>query len=220
MSPNVNNSIVKLSHLLKLYKADSMKKLTLPTLSTLLLTLVCTNVFAVDGTITVNGLVTDGTCTLQAGSGGVSGVKDLTVNMPTIPKSRFTPLYPTSVGIKFSMQLTNATGNDACDAATTNAFKGIHLSAILPTDLDETYQSLLVNKAMGEGGASAKNPIFIGISTEDFEYVDFSEPWGDQSKSLVSSDGRVTYYVVLISKTGIVDAQNVTATVNYTLHYN
>ncbi|UOH17281.1 type 1 fimbrial protein [Acinetobacter sp. NyZ410] len=197
-----------------------MKKLTLPTFSTLILTLACTKVLAVDGTITVNGVITDGTCTLQAGSGGVSGVKDLTVNMPTIPKSRFTPLYPTSVGIKFSMQLTNATGNDACDAATTNAFKGIHLSAISPTDLNETYQNLLVNKAMGAGGASAKNPIFIGITTENFEYVNFSAPWGRQAKSVVSSDGRVTYYVVLISETGVVDAQNVQAKINYTLHYN
>lgn len=40
-----------------------MQKLTLATLSTLALTLACTQVFALDGTLTVNGAVTDQTCT-------------------------------------------------------------------------------------------------------------------------------------------------------------
>jgi len=48
-----------------------MKKLTLATLNTLAFTVSCTSVFALDGTITVNGAVTDQTCTLQPyGSGG------------------------------------------------------------------------------------------------------------------------------------------------------
>jgi major type 1 subunit fimbrin (pilin) len=218
MSPNVNHSIVKLSHLLKLYKADSMNKLTLPTFSTLLLTLACTNVFAVDGTIRVNGVITDGTCILQ-GSSGVSGNKDLTVTLPTVPKSKFN-----TMSVYFMMELRNADGTGVCDAATSYALKGIHLSAISPTDLDVDDKTLLVNKA---ADVSIKNPIFIQIETDtgvgSARQVDFSAPWGTQAKSIVFHFGlrtAVTYYINYAAKNWIVDAQTVQAKINYTLHYN
>ena len=221
MSPNVNNSIVKLSHLLKLYKADSMKKLSLPTLSTLLLTLVCTNVFAVDGTITVNGVVTDQTCTLQGG-GAATGLKDLTINLPAVPKSMFNANFEVG-STNIRLYLSNAEGTGNCDAATSKAFKGIHLSAISPDHLDATDKRLLVNKATGTGGASSKNPIFIQIHTKENGIVDFSAPWGVQAKSAIYTLGDETYLqydVVPASKTGIVDAQNYAAKINYTIHYN
>ena len=69
-----------------------MQKLTLATLSTLAFTLSSTNVFALDGTLTVNGVVTDQTCVLLAkgfGGGQASGVKDITINFPAMPKSWF-----------------------------------------------------------------------------------------------------------------------------------
>jgi len=54
--------------------------------------------------------------------------------------------------------------------------------------------------------------------------VDFSAAWGTQEKSLVRirADGETyVYYIVAVaSKTGIVDAQNFTTKINYTLHYN
>ena len=218
MSPNVNNSIVKLSHLLKLYKADSMNKLTLPTFSTLLLTLVCTNVFAADGTITVKGVITDGTCILQGSGSGVSGNKDLTITLPTVSKSKFN-----TVSGRIEMELKDATGIGFCDAATSYAFRGVHLSAISPTDLDAENKTLLVNKA---ADVSIKNPIFIQIRTDGVgsaSRVDFSAPWGTQAKSSISYSGLRTsfyYYVGYVAKNWIVDAQNVQATVNYTMHYN
>ncbi|MNC60199.1 hypothetical protein D3C75_1100600 [compost metagenome] len=108
--------------------------------------------------------------------------------------------------------------------ATSKALKGIHLSTISPDDLDITDKTLLVNKAKGAGGASAKNPVFIQMQTENSRPVDFSAAWGTQEKSLVRirADGETyVYYIVAVaSKTGIVDAQNFTTTINYTLHYN
>ena len=44
-----------------------MQKLTLATLSTLAFTLASTSEFALDGTITFNGDITDVTCTLNGG---------------------------------------------------------------------------------------------------------------------------------------------------------
>ena len=92
-----------------------MKKLTLATLSTLALTLPFTSVFALDGTITVNGVVIDGTCTLRGEDSMVSGLKDLTVSLPTLPKSTFTPLNRVPFFMGFNLSLRDATGTDFCE---------------------------------------------------------------------------------------------------------
>lgn len=196
-----------------------MKKLTLPIIGTLALSLACSSVFAVDGTITVNGVITDGTCTLQAERGGASGLKDLTVNLSAKPKSHFASYFSWSE--LFDLYLTNAAGTGPCDAATSKAFKGIHLSAISPDDLDAEDKTLLVNRAVG--AASTTNPIFIRFDTSDSVPVDLSAPWGKQWLSpVLTMAGKtyVSYFVGYVSKTGIVDAQNVNAKINYTLHYN
>ena len=199
-----------------------MKKLTLPILGALALSLSCSSVFAVDGTITVNGVITDGTCILQGSDFEAKGLKDITRNFGTIRKSEIPspserPLYGL-IGLK----LTNATGTGNCDLATIGAFKGIHLSVTSPTtDLDATDKTLLVNKAEGASGASIKNPIFMRIAhTEPVKAIDFSEPWGVQVISSINHVGELFYYVGIFSKTGVVDAQYFTATVNYTMHYN
>ena len=198
-----------------------MNKLTLPTLSALALSLVCTQVFAVDGTIRVNGVVTDGTCILHSAGGDASGTKDLTLTLPTVPKSEF---YPNVLLRKklIYMELINATGTGICDVATSRAFKGIHLSVTSPaTDLDIKDKTLLVNKA---SDTSTTNPIFFQFRTREGIPVDFSEPWGTQAKSPVFEGAYavayLSYYVAYISKTGIVDAQNVQVKINYTMHYN
>ena len=197
-----------------------MQKLTLATLSALALSLTCSSVFAVDGTITVNGVVTDQTCTLKGDGGFATGLKDITVDLGTMPKSKFTPTLPDPRKHGFTLYLTNAAGTGACDVATTKAFQGIHLSTISPPDdLDATDKTLLVNKATD---APTKNPVFIQISTGHQTVVDLSLPWGSQSKSdVLGVENRFVFYqVAYVSKTGIVDAQNVTAKINYTLHYN
>ncbi|UOH17289.1 type 1 fimbrial protein [Acinetobacter sp. NyZ410] len=204
-----------------------MKKLTLATLSTLALTVASTNVFAVDGTITVKGAVTDQTCTLQGdGRFGSSGLKDITINIRALPKSWFLSNQGQWIQV-FNLFLKNAEGTANCDAATGKAFKGIHLSVTSPaTNLDATDKTLLVNQAEG---ASATNPIFIQlltVSSSGFVPVDLSAPWGDQATSPILGDGTdeniiyVYYQAKMFSKTGIVDAQTVQATVNYTMHYN
>ena len=202
-----------------------MKKLSLATLSTLAFTLASTNVFALDGTITVNGVVTDQTCTILASSYGgdyATGLKDITVDMGAWPKSWFTPTNQSSWELIINLYIKNADGTANCDAATIGALKGIHLSAISPTtDLDDTDKTLLVNRA---DSASSANPIFIRFKTMNYEPVDFSALWGDQVKSgkVFAAGGAMylAYYVAFVSKTGIVDAQNVNAKINYTLHYN
>ncbi|MCT9979081.1 type 1 fimbrial protein [Acinetobacter sp. I-MWF] len=197
-----------------------MKKLSLSILSALALSLAYSNVFAVDGTITVNGVVTDQTCTLRGGY-QASGVQDITVNLPAVPKSTFRLSHPMSDTIEFTVVLANADGTGSCDAATTNAFKGLHLSTISPTDLHPRYKTLLVNKATG--GASVANPIFIQIVNYHGFPIDFSAAWGTQAPGKVHELGGFTYIRYLTryyAVDGVADAQNVQATVNYTMHYN
>jgi type 1 fimbria pilin len=204
-----------------------MQKLTLATLSTLALTLSCTNVFAVDGTITVKGAVTDQTCTLQGdgiGVGQASGLKDITINFPAMRKSWFTPNQQWTTMQHFYLYLKNATGTAPCDAATSQAFKGIHLSVTSPDHLDDTDKTLLVNQA---SGASAANPIFIRFLTTQGATllpIDFSATWEAQAKSSIMDNGGnniyLYYLATVLTKTGVVDAQNYTAKINYTLHYN
>ena len=210
-------------------RGNSMKKLTLATLSTLALTLSCTNVFAVDGTLTVNGVVTDQTCVLLAngigiGGGQASGLKDITINFPAMRKSLFIVPNQWQGIVNFNLYLRNATGTGPCDAATTKAFKGIHLSVTSPDHLHATDKTLLVNQA---SGASAANPIFmqiLAIPVGTLVPVDFSASWGTQAKSAFFDEGGnnmyLQYMATVLTKTGVVDAQNYTAKINYTLHYN
>jgi major type 1 subunit fimbrin (pilin) len=198
-----------------------MKKCTLPILGALALSLACSSVFATDGTITVNGVVTDQTCTLGPWNGAVNGLKNLTINLSAIPKSLFKPTTSLAHGHTIvRMSLNNAIGG-VCDAATSQALKGIHLSAISPDHLDVEDKTLLVNQATG---ASSTNPVFFQFQTStNSQAIDFSEPWGSQAKTPISYWSGipiVTYELWYRSKTGIVDAQNVNATINYTLHYN
>ncbi|MFW1744731.1 fimbrial protein [Acinetobacter guillouiae] len=201
-----------------------MKKLTLSALSAVTLSLACTSVFAVDGTITINGVVTDETCTLTGTGPGAAGSKNLTLTLDTVPKSTFTAANKVAAKKSFSLELKNANGTAGCDAATNKALKGLYLSAIAAADLDAADKTLLVNKA---AGASAANPAFIQLLTDTDVVVDLAAPWGTQAKSAitgVAADGTgiatMLYKAQYASVSGTVDAQNVSAVVNYTLQYN
>lgn len=119
---------------------------------------------------------------MYTGSSNISGVKNLTLKMPAISKSKFKPTNPAPEN--FVLNLRSGMGNGRCDLVTSKAFKGIHLSANSPADLDTDDKTLLVNKSRG---TSTKNPVFIRILTfEESRPVDLSAPWGIQEKSLVN----------------------------------
>ncbi|WP_151803328.1 fimbrial protein [Acinetobacter guillouiae] len=201
-----------------------MKKLTLSALSAVTLSLACTSVFAVDGTITINGVVTDETCTLTGTGPGAAGSKNLTLTLDTVPKSTFTAPNSVAATKSFSLQLKNAAGTGGCDAATNKALKGLYLSPLVAGDVDATDKTLLVNKA---AGASIAEPVFIQLLTDTDAKVDLAASWGSQAKSAVTglaADGSgtatMTYKAQYASVSGTVAAQNVSAVVNYTLQYN
>ena len=202
-----------------------MKKLTLPILSALALGLASSSVFAIDGTITINGVVTDETCTLTGDGPGAAGSKALTLTLDTVPKSAFNAPNAFAAKKSFNLQLKNAQGTGGCDAATNKSLKGLYLSPLAAADLDATNKTLLVNKAVNP--ATVTNPAFVQILTDTDVAVDLAAAWGAQAKSAVTglaADGTgiatMSYKAQYFSKTGTVDAQNVSAVVNYTLQYN
>ncbi|MBI0395347.1 fimbrial protein [Acinetobacter bereziniae] len=201
-----------------------MKSLSLSTVSALVLGLVCTHTFAVDGTITVNGVVTDSTCTLTGSGPGTAGSKNIIVTLDTVPTSTFTTANQSAATKSFDLQLKNGAGTGGCDAATNKALKGLFLETAAAADYDATEKTALVNKSTD---ASSAKPVFIQILTDADTPVDYSQAWGTQAKSAITglaADGTgtatMTYKARYFTKTGSVDAQNVTATVNYTLQYN
>ena len=66
-----------------------------------LLVLATSSVFAADGTITINGQVTDKTCTVNAGT-----TKDFTVTLPTVSKSVLAAAGDTAGRTPFTINLT------------------------------------------------------------------------------------------------------------------
>ena len=69
-----------------------------------LLVLATSSVFAADGTITINGQVTDKTCTVNAGT-----TKDFTVTLPTVSQSVLAVAGDTAGRTPFTINLTGCT---------------------------------------------------------------------------------------------------------------
>ena len=69
-----------------------------------LLALATSTAFAADGTITINGQVTDKTCTVNAG-----GNKDFTVTLPTVSKQVLAAAGDTAGRTPFTINLTGCT---------------------------------------------------------------------------------------------------------------
>ena len=141
-----------------------------------------------------------------------------------MPKSAFTAPNAVAAKKSFNLQLKNAQGTGGCDAATNKSLKGLYLSPLAAADLDATDKTLLVNKA---AGASTAEPAFVQILTDADTVVDLAAAWGTQAKSAVTGldasgvgIATMSYKAQYFSKTGTVDAQSVSASVNYTLQYN
>lgn len=103
-----------------------MKKLSLALLTTTLCAVAATtSVFAADGTITINGRVITGTCTLTGGGSAGTGIQNVTVTLPTVQNSEFGAADTTAQPTNFTLALTNSTGDAACDAVTIAGLRGL-----------------------------------------------------------------------------------------------
>ncbi|MCX5466370.1 fimbrial protein [Acinetobacter nematophilus] len=139
-----------------------MKKLMISMLCVLILGLVHSHTFAADGTIMVNGTITNSTCIVEVSGVGVSGLKNIVVTLTPVLKSNFQYSNSYTGPAVFSLHLKNNAGTAGCDAVTNKALKGLVLETASATDYDPMNKALLVNKAVG---VSLTKPIFIYIRT-------------------------------------------------------
>jgi len=79
-----------------------MKKIIL---TTVIILIGLTSAYAVDGTITINGQITDKTCNVNSAQG-----KDFTINLPNVSKSTLTTSGNTAGRTPFQLQLSNCSG--------------------------------------------------------------------------------------------------------------
>ncbi len=86
--------------ILKSYSGDFMKKFIFVAAVSLLN---IANAQAADGTITINGLVTDNTCTIDTGD------KNLTINLPTVSSQTLKNAGDVAGRTPFQINLTNCT---------------------------------------------------------------------------------------------------------------
>lgn len=178
------------------------------------------------GTITINGKIYDETCILSASAGqeGVTGIKDVTVRLATIPSNSFTSVVR-EFGLKdFTVELTNSTGSAACYNTTTlgGSLAPVVTLSATADKYDASNPTNLLNQA---GTASSSNPVYIQILAKPTAgaagtAVDYTS--SSQAKATYDSTNNKFYYAAQYSAgtgTTIPAAQDVTASVTYTITY-
>jgi major type 1 subunit fimbrin (pilin) len=209
---NENNLIMfKIFSRQKVFK---MKKMNLMLLVTALGLVGMTNsAVAADGTITINGKVINGTCTLTGSAGATGTGTGVTVQLDTVRNTAFAAANSTT-GVKdFTLTVTNGTGG-TCDALTVGAVKNITLSGTSGTNYDAINTSWLINT---DSSAPATKDVFVQIlNTNGTTPVDFAltRQLGTPTASAYPLKAR---YISTIASPA---AQTVQTSIQYTLEYN
>lgn len=175
------------------------------TLALVLTSLVVTSAFAVDGTITINGRITDTTCSISVDGGSANA----TVTLPTVSTSSLTAAGETAGTTPFSISLNGCTGVSLNTAQTyfepgafTDSNTGrLNIDDNVP-DAAQNVQIQLLNAnrqsiAVGASIANGQNDIPVDIS---------------------GSSGTLNYFAQYYA-TGPSIAGSVTTQVDYTMIY-
>ena len=163
--------------------------------------------------IIITGRVIDSTCTLTGTVGTDSGSNNISVLLDTVPASSFSGLNSVLATKAFTVQLTKSDGS-ACDSVTIAGLKGLNLVAGAG---GYTNSSVLLNTAY----TGTANRVNLQVLTDTDAPVTFNTVYPNQPRSAVNSTtGIITYKAQYILSDTTAIAQDVQATVNYTLEYN
>jgi major type 1 subunit fimbrin (pilin) len=209
---NENNLIMfKIFSRQKVFK---MKKMNLMLLVTALGLVGMTNsAVAADGTITINGKVINGTCTLTGSAGATGTGTGVTVQLDTVRNTAFAAASSTTGEKNFTLTVTDGTGG-TCDALTVGAVKNITLSGTSGTNYVATNPSWLINT---DASAPTNKDVFVQILNVDGTTpIDFS-----LTRQLsASTTGAYALKARYISNKASPASQTVKTSINYTLEYN
>ncbi|MGU3414495.1 fimbrial protein [Enterobacteriaceae bacterium C23F] len=161
--------------------------------------------FAVDGTITINGKITDTTCTISVDGGS----NDATVTLPTVSSSTLTAAGQTAGATPFNISLSNCSGT-SLNTASTYFEPGAYVDSTTGRlNIDSTAADAATNVQVELLNAD-RNAIVAGASVANGQ--------NDVPVDISGGNGTLNYYAQYYA-TGASTAGSVTTQVDYTMTY-
>lgn len=180
-------------------------KYTISALALALSSIVASSAFAADGTITINGQITDTTCTISVDGGNT----DATVTLPTVSVSSLATTGATAGATPFNISLSNCTGL-SLQTASTYFEPGAYVdSQTGRLNIDTTAPDAAGNVQVQLLNAE-RNAIVAGASVDNGQ--------NDIPVDITSGSGVLNYYAQYYA-TDASTAGSVTTQVDYTMVY-
>lgn len=166
---------------------------------------VTASAFAVDGTITINGKITDTTCTISVDGGS----NDATVTLPTVSASALNAAGQTAGATPFNISLSNCTGS-ILNMASTYFEPGTYVDSETGRLNIDTTAAGAANNVQVELLNADMNAIVAGASVTNGQ--------NDVPVDISAGSGTLNYYAQYYA-TGVSTAGTVTTQVDYTMTY-
>lgn len=163
------------------------------------------NALAVDGTITINGKITDTTCTVSVNG----GTADATVTLPTISATALPNVNSTAGATPFNISLSGCTGTSLSTASTYFEPGTFVDTSTGRLNIDGTVADAATNVQVQLLNAN-RDAIVAGASVAAGQ--------NDVAVDISSGSGTLNYYAQYYA-TGAVGAGSVTTQVDYTITY-
>ena len=163
------------------------------------------SVFAADGTITINGKITDTTCTISVDGGS----NDATVTLPTVSSSSLAASGQTAGATPFNISLSNCSGT-SLNTDSTYFEPGAYVDSVTGRlNIDTTASDAATNVQVELLNANM-SAIVAGASVANGQ--------NDVPVDISAGNGTLNYFAQYYA-TGASTAGSVTTQVDYTMTY-
>lgn len=156
--------------------------------------------FATDGTITINGAITDTTCGVSVNN----GTNDATVTLPTISSSALGSANAVAGTTPFTIALTGCTGSTL-----SNAYAHFESGATVETATGRLNNSGSAANVQVRLLNKNSLPIFVGSASQS-----------DVREDISTGSATLNYYAQYFTPNGSVGPGTVAAQVEYTMIYD
>ncbi|MBB1202741.1 type 1 fimbrial protein [Enterobacteriaceae bacterium 89] len=180
-------------------------KYALSALAMVMTSALTASAFAVDGTITINGQITDTTCTISVDGGS----NDATVTLPTVSASTLGASGQTAGATPFNISLSSCSGT-SLNTASTYFEPGAYVDSVTGRlNIDSTAADAATNVQVQLLNAD-RNAIVAGASVANGQ--------NDIPVDISGGNGTLNYFAQYYA-TGASTAGSVTTQVDYTMVY-
>ncbi len=161
--------------------------------------------FAVDGTITINGQITDTTCTISVDGGS----NDATVTLPTVSSTTLGAAGATAGATPFTISLSNCSGT-SLNTASTYFEPGAYV--------DSTTGRLNIDSAAADAATNVQVQLLNADRDAIVAGASVANGQNDIPVDISSGNGTLNYFAQYYA-TGASTAGSVTTQVDYTMVY-